>query len=672
MNMASILDIQDLSVDIPTDSSTLHAVRGISLELNRGETLGIVGESGSGKSMTALALMNLLPPAAKRQASCIDFDGSDLTHATERELASKIRGQRIGMIFQEPMTSLNPVYSIGRQLKETMTLHRKVSDTEAENRAVYLLEKVGLPDPASRLKQYPHELSGGQRQRVMIAMALMNEPELLIADEPTTALDVTIQAQILHLLRELQQEFGMSMILITHDLGVVSRAADNIAVMYAGDIVETGKTGEVLENPRHPYTKGLLECVPGYKGQSQQRLGAIPGIVPAMTGDISGCAFASRCPRAAGVCRTTNPPTKKLHQGRYFVCHEPDVEGRGLAAERPTASERTVTSNVRGTEDILTVDHVSCTFSVRRGMFGKRKPLQALDDVSLTLKKGEVLALVGESGCGKTTLTRTIMGLQAPSTGSVTLNGQRIENLPPMDRARMIQPIFQDPYSSLNPRKTIGEIIAKPLFVHGIGSNQEQHQQVRKMMELVGLPSRVFNSYPDQLSGGQRQRAAIGRALILNPEVVICDEPTSALDVSVQAQILNLLLDLRDELDLTYLFVTHNLSVVQHMADRVAVMYLGEIVECGERDQVMSDPKHPYTHALMNSALSISPGESVPDPGLSGDFPNPMNRPSGCPFHPRCPLADQQCREQAPGPELIDNTLVQCWKARTAGNQLKS
>lgn len=672
MNMASILDIQDLSVDIPTDSSTLHAVRGISLELNRGETLGIVGESGSGKSMTALALMNLLPPAAKRQASCIDFDGSDLTHATERELASKIRGQRIGMIFQEPMTSLNPVYSIGRQLKETMTLHRKVSDTEAENRAVYLLEKVGLPDPASRLKQYPHELSGGQRQRVMIAMALMNEPELLIADEPTTALDVTIQAQILHLLRELQQEFGMSMILITHDLGVVSRAADNIAVMYAGDIVETGKTGEVLENPRHPYTKGLLECVPGYKGQSQQRLGAIPGIVPAMTGDISGCAFASRCQRAAGVCRTTNPPTKKLHQGRYFVCHEPDVEGRGLAAERPTASERTVTSNVRGTEDILTVDHVSCTFSVRRGMFGKRKPLQALDDVSLTLKKGEVLALVGESGCGKTTLTRTIMGLQAPSTGSVTLNGQRIENLPPMDRARMIQPIFQDPYSSLNPRKTIGEIIAKPLFVHGIGSNQEQHQQVRKMMELVGLPSRVFNSYPDQLSGGQRQRAAIGRALILNPEVVICDEPTSALDVSVQAQILNLLLDLRDELDLTYLFVTHNLSVVQHMADRVAVMYLGEIVECGERDQVMSDPKHPYTHALMNSALSISPGESVPDPGLSGDFPNPMNRPSGCPFHPRCPLADQQCREQAPGPELIDNTLVQCWKARTAGNQLKS
>ncbi len=670
MSAASILDIQNLSVDIPTDSSTLHAVRGISLELNRGETLGIVGESGSGKSMTALALMNLLPPAAQRQASSISFDGGDLTDTTERELASKIRGQRIGMIFQEPMTSLNPVYSIGRQLKETMTIHRKVSEADAEKRAIYLLEKVGLPDPASRLKQYPHELSGGQRQRVMIAMALMNEPELLIADEPTTALDVTIQAQILHLLWELQQEFGMSMILITHDLGVVSRAADNIAVMYAGDIVETGKTAEVLKDPRHPYTRGLLECVPGYQGESQKRLGAIPGIVPAMTGEITGCAFATRCPRAADICKNDTPPTKKLHQGRYFVCHEPEVIASSPAAEEPTATEQPAApTDMANGDNVLTVDHVSCTFSVRRGLFGKRKPLQALDDVSLTLRKGEVLALVGESGCGKTTLTRTIMGLQMPDTGSVTLNSQRIENLPPMKRARMIQPIFQDPYSSLNPRKTIGEIIAKPLVVHGLGSKKEQHDRVRRIMELVGLPSRVFNSYPDQLSGGQRQRAAIGRALILNPEVVICDEPTSALDVSVQAQILNLLLDLRDELNLTYLFVTHNLSVVQHMADRVAVMYLGEIVECGDRDQVMSNPKHPYTQALMDSALSISPGETVPDPGLSGDFPNPMNRPSGCPFHPRCPIAEQQCREQAPTPEIIDSTLVQCWKAQPSGSQ---
>ncbi|BEH13150.1 ABC transporter permease [Marinobacter shengliensis] len=669
MSRASILDIQNLAVEIPTDSSTLRAVRNISLELNRGETLGIVGESGSGKSMTALALMNLLPPAAKRSAACINFDGSDLTHATEQELASKIRGQRIGMIFQEPMTSLNPVYSIGRQLRETMTLHRKVSDADAQKRAIYLLEKVGLPDPASRLKQYPHELSGGQRQRVMIAMALMNEPELLIADEPTTALDVTIQAQILHLLQDLQKEFGMSMILITHDLGVVSRAADQIAVMYAGDIVESGKTADVLKNPRHPYTQGLLECIPGYQGAARKRLGAIPGIVPSMTGRISGCAFASRCPRAADVCKTDTPPTKELHPGRYFVCHEPDENAVEKAGAPDLAG---VHARPFSGQPVLTVENVSIRFSVRRGLFGKRRPLQALDNVSLTLNKGEVLALVGESGCGKTTLTRSIMGLQQPDTGSVTLNGRHIGQLPPMERARMIQPIFQDPYSSLNPRKTIGEIITKPLAVHKLGTRQEQQEKARRMMELVGLPLRVFNSYPDQLSGGQRQRAAIARALVLNPEVIICDEPTSALDVSVQAQILNLLLDLRDELDLTYLFVTHDLSVVQHMADRVAVMYLGEIVECGNRDQVMSAPKHPYTHALMNSALSISPGESIPDPGLSGDFPNPMNRPSGCPFHPRCPIANQQCREQAPGPEIIDNTLVQCWKAKTAGSQLKS
>ncbi len=669
MSTQSLLDIHNLSVEIPTESSTLKAVRGVDLELKRGETLGIVGESGSGKSMTALAMMSLLPPAARRSAACINFDGADLLQASEHDFAVQVRGQRIGMIFQEPMTSLNPVYSIGRQLKETMTLHRKVSDSEAEARAIYLLEKVGLPDPASRLKQYPHELSGGQRQRVMIAMALMNEPELLIADEPTTALDVTIQAQILRLLRDLQQELGMSMILITHDLGVVSRAADKIAVMYAGDIVETGTTQEVLLNPRHPYTQGLLECVPGYRNGALKRLGSIPGIVPSMTGTIQGCAFASRCPRAVDACRTQTPPSQDLGPQRMFVCHDPQETRDWQPSPAAPANQDILVSPSQTQAPILSVESVSCTFSVRRGMFGKRIPLRAMNDISLQVNKGEVLALVGESGCGKTTLTRTIMGLQQPDSGSVILNGQRIESLPAMQRARMIQPIFQDPYSSLNPRKTIGEIIGKPLAVHKLGSRQEQLAKTYSMMELVGLPRRVFNSYPNQLSGGQRQRAAIGRALIMRPEVVICDEPTSALDVSVQAQILNLLLDLRDELDLTYLFVTHNLSVVQHMADRVAVMYLGEIVECGNRDDVMLNPRHPYTRALMDSALSIAPGEVVPDLGLSGDFPNPMNRPTGCAFNPRCPIAEQVCRERAPAPEIIGSSLVRCWKAQPSSDR---
>ncbi|KAF0807382.1 oligopeptide/dipeptide ABC transporter ATP-binding protein-like protein [Alcanivorax xiamenensis] len=666
MSTESLLEIRDLSVAIPTETSTLRAVRGVDLELRRGETLGIVGESGSGKSMTALALMNLLPPAARRSAACVNFAGADLSAVSEKELAGQVRGRKIGMIFQEPMTSLNPVYSIGRQLTETMTLHGDVSVAQARRRAIELLEKVGLPDPGSRLKQYPHELSGGQRQRVMIAMALMNEPELLIADEPTTALDVTIQAQILHLLHGLQTELGMSMILITHDLGVVSRAADRIAVMYAGDIVETGTTGQVLEDPRHPYTRGLLECVPGYREASARRLGSIPGVVPSMTGEIRGCAFAARCSRAVETCFTESPPVRALGSARTYVCHDPEeTPGRLSPAEPPVARA----AATRQDQDcVLKVEGVSRSFSVRRGMFGKRKSLKALDNVSLEIRKGEVLALVGESGCGKSTLTRTILGLDIPDSGSVTLAGRPVGELPPRQRARMIQPIFQDPYSSLNPRKTIGDIIGRPLQVNQVGARGEQQARVRRMMELVGLPTRVFNSFPDQLSGGQRQRVAIARALILDPEIVICDEPTSALDVSVQAQILNLLLDLRDELDLTYLFVTHDLSVVGHLADRVAVMYLGEIAECGDRDQVLAHPKHPYTRALLDSALTIAPELDVPEPHLTGDFPNPMNRPGGCPFHPRCPLADARCRSRVPERERsTDGTLVKCWKAGDAG-----
>ncbi|MBM7335157.1 MAG: dipeptide ABC transporter ATP-binding protein [Alcanivorax sp.] len=668
MSTESLLEIRDLSVTLPTDSSALRAVRGVSLDLRRGETLGIVGESGSGKSMTALALMNLLPPAARRQAAAIRFGDDDLAAMGEKDLAGRVRGRRIGMIFQEPMTSLNPVYTIGRQLIETMTIHGGTSVAAARRRAIELLEKVGLPDPASRLKQYPHEMSGGQRQRVMIAMALMNEPELLIADEPTTALDVTIQAQILHLLSELQRELGMAMILITHDLGVVSRAADRIAVMYAGDIVETGTTEAVLSAPRHPYTQGLLECVPGYREASARRLGSIPGIVPSMTGEIRGCAFAARCPRAVPRCHQEDPPRRPVAAGqsdgaaRSFVCHDPEeTRGRGFAGG-DTATGPAIR---RGGDSVLRVDDASCTFSVRRGLFGKRKPLRALDRVSLDIRKGEVLALVGESGCGKTTLTRTIMGLQTPDAGTVTLAGRPLGEQPARQRARLIQPIFQDPYSSLNPRQTIGDLIRRPLVINRLGDAREQRARVHRMMDYVGLPSRVFNSFPDQLSGGQRQRAAIARALILDPEIVICDEPTSALDVSVQAQILNLLLDLRDELDLTYLFVTHDLSVVRHLADRVAVMYLGEIVECGPGEQVLNRPKHPYTRALLDSALSIEPSLGVPAPDLAGDFPNPMNRPSGCPFHPRCPLADQRCRQRVPATETLDGTLVKCWKADT-------
>jgi peptide/nickel transport system ATP-binding protein len=658
------LAVTGLTVDIPLASGELHAIRGIDLDLSPGETLGIVGESGSGKSMTALAIMNLLPPAARRRAQAICLGDLDLGSADERRLAAEVRGQRIGMIFQEPMTSLNPVYTIGRQLTETMTLHGEASQADAEARAVFLLEKVGLPDPRSRLGQYPHQLSGGQRQRVMIAMALMNAPDLLIADEPTTALDVTIQAQILHLLKQLQREFGMSMILITHDLGVVSRVADRVAVMYAGQIVESGPVAEVLSAPRHPYTVGLLACVPGYRNDGLRRLGSIPGVVPSLVGDIAGCAFATRCPRAVSLCRAEAPPVHTAGDTHRFACFEPEIE---MPTAGDTAAPSDTTVQRAPGEAVLTVENVSCTFWVGRGLFRQRKPLQAVNGVSLDIRRGEVLALVGESGCGKTTLSRIMLGFQEVDRGRVLLGDTAVAALPRLERARRIQPIFQDPYSSLNPRRTVGEIIAQPLRIHGLGDGAEQQQRTHRMMELVGLPRRLFNSYPAQLSGGQRQRVAIGRALVMNPDIVICDEPTSALDVSVQAQILNLLLDLRDELQLTYLFVTHDLSVVQHMADRVAVMYLGQIVELGPRQEVLHDPRHPYTRALLDSVLTIDAGKPVPDTGLGADFPDPLNVPSGCAFHPRCRLAVDQCRLEAPGPRQVLGRQVRCARAEEAG-----
>ncbi|HET7633574.1 MAG TPA: ABC transporter ATP-binding protein [Burkholderiales bacterium] len=664
---AQALRVSGLSVSIPLASGTLQAVRNINLVLRPGQTLGVVGESGSGKSITALAIMKLLPPAARRSAGAIRLGSTDLMAADERELAMAVRGKRIGMIFQEPMTSLNPVYTIGRQLIETMTLRGEVSATAAEARAVFLLEKVGLPDPRSRLGQYPHQLSGGQRQRVMIAMALMNEPELLIADEPTTALDVTIQAQILRLLADLQREFGMSMILITHDLGVVARVADRVAVMYAGEIVETGTVAEVLSDPRHPYTRGLLACVPDTgNGENPRRLGSIPGIVPSMIGDTTGCAFASRCPRVVARCRVAHPPRRDLGPERSFLCFDPrttDANASAVITDNETAVPRIAPGATAAADTILAVRDVSCTFRVRRGFFGRPRPLRAVDHVDLDVRRGEVLALVGESGCGKTTLSRIMLGSQRIDSGDVMLDGTLLSALPDKQRARRIQPIFQDPYSSLNPRRTISEIIAQPLRVHGIGDAASRLAQTERMMDLVGLPRRLFHSYPSQLSGGQRQRAAIARAIIMAPDLLICDEPTSALDVSVQSQILNLLLDLRDELHLTYLFITHNLSIVRYLADRIAVMYFGQIVELGDKHAVLENPRHPYTRALLKSILSITPGAGIPDAGLGADFPNPLDVPRGCRFHPRCPLADDRCRNEVPQPVWLGGAMARCLQA---------
>ncbi len=655
---SSFLAVENLTVDIGLAHGTLHAVRGVGFDLAPGEALGIVGESGSGKTMTVLALARLLPRHAVVRADRITLAGHDMLAVDDHEFARDFCSKRVAVVFQDPMSSLNPVYSIGRQLTETMLLQGKASAEQARERALFLLDRVGIPDPESRLHQYPHQLSGGQRQRVMIAMALMNAPELIIADEPTTALDVTVQAEILRLLDDLRREFGMSMILITHDLGVVSRTVDKIAVMYAGEIVEAGACREVLEAPAHPYTQGLLRCVPTMHGASM-RLGTIPGIVPSLVGDIAGCAFANRCDHVTDRCRQEAPPLRRPGASRQYRCV---LSPPPLAAPQPasTAHETGPMAAVEPGTSVLSAEDVRIAFKVRRGLFRPTEMLRAVDGVTLDIRRGETLALVGESGCGKSTLASLLLGQQHPDAGRILLNGQPVESIDPRVRARLVQPIFQDPYASLNPRRSIGEIIRRPLDVHGIGDADTRHKKVERTMDLVGLPGRLIHSYPSQVSGGQRQRVAIARALVIEPALVICDEPTSALDVSVQSQILNLLLDLRDEVGMTYLIITHDLSVVEYMASRIAVMYLGQIVEQGPAAQILDAPRHPYTQMLLESVLLPDADTGLPARNYGSIAPNPLQMPRGCRFHPRCPYAVDACVASAPPLRQVDGIEYRC------------
>ncbi len=658
----SLLDIKNLSVDLALANGTLHAVRDVSFSLNPGESIGIVGESGCGKSMTAMALMRLLPKTAASCATAIQFDGDDLQEMSDKEFLHFISGVKMSMIFQEPMTSLNPVYTIARQLTETVLLRKQKSKREALDRAVFLLEKVGIANAANRLKQYPHQLSGGQRQRVMIAMALMNQPQLIIADEPTTALDVTVQAQILQMLVELGKELGMAMILITHDLGVISRMVDKVAVMYAGQLVETGTADQVFNHALHPYTKGLLQCVPAIENEKEGlRLGTISGIVPSMIGVQEGCSFANRCPFKQEICVTKTPELTVLSDGQSHRCMQAQDDFDDQAMDAGSLATESHTMNAAEEPVVLSVKNATRVFFVKKSLFDSKKKLTAVDNVSLDLHRTEILALVGESGCGKTTLSMMMLGLEQCDGGDIFLQGKPIAHIGLKERARLVQPIFQDPYSSLNPRRTIGETIRHPLKVHDIGERSNQRRSVEETMELVGLPRRFYHVYPNQLSGGQRQRVAIARALIIKPEILLCDEPTSALDVSVQSQILNLLLDLREELGLTFFIITHDLGVVNHMATRIAVMYLGQIVEIGSREQIIFNAKHPYTQALMKSVLSLQPGGGIPEINLGGGFPNPLDVPSGCRFHPRCPEAMDVCTLKMPELLKTGDTQTRCF-----------
>lgn len=597
-----VLSVRDLSVTLNTPNGQLSAVHKVSFNLNRGESLGIVGESGSGKSMTALALMNLLPRSARRNADSLRLLGHDLMSISDMEFSNTLAGQRIGMIFQEPMTSLNPVYSIGRQLTEGVVRSGEMSQAAAEKRALDLMDRVGLPDPKVRFNHYPHQFSGGQRQRVMIAMMLMSQPDLIIADEPTTALDVTVQAQILNLMAEIQREFGMAMILITHDLGVVAQTVDRVAVMYAGEFIEQGPVDDVLTQPRHPYTSALMQAAPVPRG-ARRRLAAIPGQIRPVYGARETCIFVGRCGLAEPRCHEDRPESRAASDLHAYRC----VLAPDRTRELLGSNTALLTSVPAAPDPVIEVVGLTRVFETRRTPFSPRHDVRAIDGIDLTVNRGETFALVGESGSGKSTLARILLGLDLPTTGSVWIDGMPVANATGIDRAKLIQPIFQDPYSSLNPRRTVGEIIARPLAIHKIGDADSQAAQTREVMGRVGLPEAFFFNYPNQLSGGQRQRVAIARALIMKPAILICDEPTSALDVSVQAQILNLLTDLKAEIGLTLFLITHDIGVVHQLADRVAVMQTGRIVEVGAASEVLENPSDPYTRELLASVPLLNP-----------------------------------------------------------------
>ncbi len=595
--MADALEVTDLAVDLFTEGGPLRVVNGVSFSVAAGETLALVGESGCGKSMTALALMRLLPEDAAITAGDVKLAGLSLPDLSE-EAMCRCRGRRIAMIFQEASGSLNPVQTVGEQIDEVLRLNTTLSKAERQASVVEWLRRVGLPEPEKKAQAYPFELSGGQKQRVLIAMALAGEPEVVIADEPTTALDVTLQAQILQLLKALQQERGTALLLITHDLAVVKQFADRVALMYAGEIVEMADCAAFFAGPRHPYAAGLLAAVPTRERRGAELTG-IPGRVPTLPqlAVMTGCRFAPRCPKAQARCRKTSPEMTAA-EGRAVRCFHP---GRPAAV-----AAATVVSDGEAGEPVLSVGHFSVVYEASQGLFRQPRRTPAVTDVSLALGKGETLALVGESGSGKTTFGKAVMGLlddSARVTGTVELAGRRVRDGQVTDAARLrcaVQMIFQDPYASLDPRMTAGESVTEGMKALGIGeSDADRRRKAEALFDLVELPRESFGRLPHEFSGGQRQRIAIARALAASPSVIICDEPTSALDVSVQAQIVNLLRAVQRETQTSYLFITHNFSVVEYFADRVAVMKTGRLVETGRTTDVLSHPADPYTQQLL-------------------------------------------------------------------------
>jgi len=728
--MAPVLDIQNLSTHIKLTSSVVQAVGNVDLQVDAGETLGIVGESGCGKSMTGLSIMGLLPPGGSIVNGSVKLDGRELVGLKAEELR-RIRGNEIAMIFQDPLTSLDPTKTIGYQVAEPVRLHRGASKAEALDRAVEVLSLVGLPRPKERLSDYPHQLSGGLRQRVMIAMALACEPKLLIADEPTTALDVTIQAQILALLRELKERLGMAMLLITHDMGVIAGHADRVNVMYAGRVVETAEAATLFDHMHHPYTQALLASIPQLDQDMRKALHAIPGLPPDLAHPPQGCRFAARCPRATDKCRTEEPPLAGKTFDHRFACWHPvngplaltivgvggpDAASTGLVApdavsvneaevgdnlglvadtplpgaseaalgtqeptQEPADSEPLVVvaaglevtadgrlevterkvevaaANGDGVPPLLELRNLVKEFPITSGAILQRKvaSVKAVSDVSFAVPAGTTFGLVGESGCGKTTIGKLIVALERPSSGAISLNGEDVSKLRRGDlrrKRRDLQLMFQDPQSSLDPRMRVGTIIAEPLAVQHLGSKRAQRDRVFELLSEVGLPRNAVERYPHEFSGGQRQRIGLARALTVNPRLIVADEPVSALDVSIRAQVLNLMKRLQAAHGLTYIVISHDLAVVKYMADRIGVMYLGKLVELGSGQDIYERAAHPYTAGLLATIPVPNPTKERAKTGaaIKGELPSPVNPPSGCRFRTRCQFAQERCAAEEP------------------------
>ncbi len=707
--MAPILEIDGLHTEIRLRKGVVHAVDGVSLTVDPGECLGIVGESGCGKTMTALSIMGLLPNGGSITEGRVVLDGRNIANLPEKQMQD-VRGNLVGMVFQDPLTSLNPTMTIGDQIAEAVRLHRGASKKQAMERAIEVLGLVGMPKPAERVTNYPHHLSGGMRQRVMIAMALSCEPKLLIADEPTTALDVTIQKQILELIDDLRQRLSMAVVLVTHDLGVIAGRADRVAVMYAGRVAETTSTVDLFANPRHPYTEALFEALPeraADAGPAVHRLYNIPGQPPDLTDPPKACRFAPRCRYAQDKCRNEDPALSGELAAHVYRCFFPvgtsgvptperaqimtatdEVAGIGLTEAEPggaghMGAEPAVTDPVVGAAEtepepeltpeliaqeqdwsaaevlatadssapLLRLDHLVKNFSVTTGAVLQRKvgDVSAVADVSFAVPRGQTFGLVGESGCGKTTIGRLIVGLEKATSGAIVFDGEDLTKLSTGERRRRaskVQLMFQDSYAAMDPRMRVGEILREPLVIQRQGSGSAQRKRIAAILDEVGLPAGAVDRYPHEFSGGQRQRLGLARALVLRPSLIVADEPVSALDVSIQAQILNLMKDLQSEHGLTYLFISHDLAVIRYMASNIGVMYLGKLVETGPASDVYQGPIHPYTRGLIDTVPIANPvkEQAKENEGIRGELPSAVAPPSGCRFRTRCPLAQEALR----------------------------